>query len=168
MKSLAKTPSTPRNQRSNLFAIRVMPSLIRDTLKLIKRPKRLSAKRRYVKSCFLCTGRSSETDLISTMTFSATTKSARKPISKRVPSNTTGIICCVSTSRPRFLNSLAKTVSYTLSNSPAPRPRCTCNAASTICFAMSSSVIHDQVCERHRSSQSWRSWRLGEQLKVNL
>ena len=36
--------------------MRVMPSLTNATLKLMSNPKRLSASRRCVNSCFLCTG----------------------------------------------------------------------------------------------------------------
>src|ERR1022692_1064326 len=65
------------------FATRAMPSLMRATLKLISSPRRLSASRRYVNNCFLCTGAMASTDLISTITLSSTIRSARNPISIR-------------------------------------------------------------------------------------
>src|ERR1051326_1328392 len=45
------------------LAIRVMPSFIRAILKLMSRPKRLSASRRCVNSCFLWTGAMASTEL---------------------------------------------------------------------------------------------------------
>ena len=43
--------------RSIGHAMRVMPSLINATLKLMSNPKRLSASRKCVNNCFLCKSR---------------------------------------------------------------------------------------------------------------
>jgi len=59
-----KAAKPPRKSRKEDYedysgsplAMRVMPSLISATLKLISKPKRLLASRRWVRSCFLCTG----------------------------------------------------------------------------------------------------------------
>ena len=142
--SLAKAQSTQRYYCSIPFAILTIPFLIKATLKLINKPSRASANRRYVKSCFLWTSTSSATDLISTITFSSTTKSARNPISILVPSKTTGITRCVATCSPRFSNWLAIAAPYTLSNSSGPSPRCIRRATSTTSLDISFSVISNQ------------------------
>jgi hypothetical protein len=67
------------------LVMRVMPSLRNATLKLINKPNRLSANRRCVNSCFLGTGATASTDLISTITLSSTSRSARNPVSIRAP-----------------------------------------------------------------------------------
>jgi hypothetical protein len=133
---------TQRPQRKSYkpLTIRTMPSLIKATLKLINNPKRIPESFRYVRSCLLWTGRRSATDLISTITFSSTTKSARNPISNRIPSKKTGIICSSETFRPRFSNALAITPLYTLSNRPGPSPRWRRRATSTISCEISFSV----------------------------
>jgi hypothetical protein len=132
----AKT-QRPQRKSYNPFAIRTMPSLIKATLKLINSPNFKPESFRYVRTCLRCTGRRSAADLISTITFSATTKSARNPFSNWIPSKTTGMICCGAVCRPRRCNSRDIIPSYTLSNSPGPRARWIRNATSTTSRAIS-------------------------------
>src|SRR5215475_3738667 len=54
-----------------------MPSLMSATLKLISKPRRLSASRKCVSNCFLWTGAIASTDLISTITLSSTNRDLR-------------------------------------------------------------------------------------------
>ena len=49
----------------------------------LSKPNRLFANRRCVNSCFLGTGTTASTDLISTITLSSTIRSARNPVSIR-------------------------------------------------------------------------------------
>jgi hypothetical protein len=143
----AKTQRRQRTQRKphNPLAIRTMPSLIKATLKLINSPNRKPDSFRYVRSCLRCTGRRSATDLISTITFSSTTKSARNPFSNWIPSKTTGMICCGAVCRPRRCNSCDIIPSYTLSNSPGPRARWMRSAMSTTSRAISFSVTSNRM-----------------------
>src|SRR5207253_772802 len=87
------------------FTTRVIPFLINSTLKLMRSPSRLSVSRKYVSTCFLCTGATASTDLISTITLFSTIRSARKPRSILIVSWITGIPCCRLNRNPRLRNS---------------------------------------------------------------